>query len=110
MVREAAVDALATLYDNEDNVLPLHEFVTRFRTRIGELIYDVDDSVAVKGVRISCFGFLYYHATCTVGKPGIGSFVHESACAWILLTLCSQKIADGLVLPAGRPPDSFGEG
>ena len=57
VVREAAVDALVALYNNEDNVLPLHEFVTRFRARIGELIYDIDDSVAVKGVRVSSLCF-----------------------------------------------------
>lgn len=51
-VREAAVDALATLYEEEANVLPLHEFTTRFRSRMGELIYDIDDNVAVKGVRL----------------------------------------------------------
>ena len=50
-VREAAVDALVALYEDEGNVLPLHEFTTRFRPRIGELIYDIDDNVAVKGVR-----------------------------------------------------------
>ena len=49
-VREAAVDALVALYNDEANVLPLHEFVNRFRPRIRELIYDIDDSVAVKGV------------------------------------------------------------
>ena len=51
-MREAAVDALVALYESEANVLPLHEFTTRFRPCIGELIYDIDDSVAVKGV---CF-------------------------------------------------------
>lgn len=50
-MRQAAVTALLRLYLEEDNVSPLHAFTARFSTRFAELVYDVDEGVAVKGVR-----------------------------------------------------------
>jgi hypothetical protein len=50
-VRQAAATALLTLYNVDDNVSPLHAFTARFSTRFAELVYDVDEGVAVKGVR-----------------------------------------------------------
>jgi hypothetical protein len=50
-VREAALDALLTLYKNADNLVSMHEFSERFKDRFLELANDVDDDVAVKGVR-----------------------------------------------------------
>jgi hypothetical protein len=52
-VRQAAATALLTLYNADDNVSPLHAFTARFSTRFAELVYDVDEGVAVKGVRQS---------------------------------------------------------
>ncbi len=54
-VRQAAVTALLRLYLEEDNVSPLHAFTARFSTRFAELVYDVDEGVAVKGVRSCSF-------------------------------------------------------
>lgn len=50
MVRQAAATALVALYSVDDNVSPLHAFTARFSTRFAELVYDVDEVVAVKGV------------------------------------------------------------
>lgn len=35
-----------------DNVAPLHEFTTRFTTRFCELMYDIDERVAVAGLQL----------------------------------------------------------
>jgi hypothetical protein len=51
-VRETALDALLEIYSNEENVSPLHGFTGRFQHRFAELVYDVDEAVAVKGVRL----------------------------------------------------------
>lgn len=50
-VRGAAVDALTALYAEPSNVSPLHTFADRFTHRFLELPNDVDESVAIKGVR-----------------------------------------------------------
>ena len=50
-VRQAAATALLALYNADDNVSPLHAFTARFSTRFAELVYDVDEGVAVRGVR-----------------------------------------------------------
>lgn len=50
VVRQAAATALVALYSEDDNVSPLHQFTGRFSTRFAELVYDVDEGVAVKGV------------------------------------------------------------
>ncbi len=50
-MRQTAATALLELYSVPDNVSPLHTFTERFSTRYAELIYDVDEIVAVKGVR-----------------------------------------------------------
>ncbi len=47
-----ALDALLEIYSNEENVSPLHGFTGRFQHRFAELVYDVDEAVAVKGVRL----------------------------------------------------------
>ncbi|GMH33633.1 hypothetical protein BSKO_01467 [Bryopsis sp. KO-2023] len=52
VVRLAAVKALLNLYEDDDNALPLHEFTVRFNTRMCELVDDIDDDVAVQGVKI----------------------------------------------------------
>ena len=59
-MRQTAATALLELYSVPENVSPLHTFTERFSTRYAELIYDVDEIVAVKGVRMtsrqtSCF-------------------------------------------------------
>ncbi|GAB4819997.1 hypothetical protein N2152v2_007043 [Parachlorella kessleri] len=51
-VRSAAAGALLALYSQRDNVGPLHDFTERFSTRFKELVYDVDEGVAVKGVQL----------------------------------------------------------
>lgn len=50
-MRQAAATALLALYNADDNVSPLHAFTARFSTRFAELVYDVDEGVAVRGVR-----------------------------------------------------------
>ncbi len=52
LVRETALDALLEIYNSEDNLSPLHGFTGRFQERFAELVYDVDEAVAVKGVRL----------------------------------------------------------
>ena len=54
-MREAATTALLALYSVPENVSPLHAFTARFSTRFAELVYDVSEAVAVKGVRASLF-------------------------------------------------------
>ena len=51
VVRQTAATALLELYGVPDNMSPLDTFTDRFQTRYAELIYDVDEVVAVKGVR-----------------------------------------------------------
>lgn len=53
MVRHTAVTALLELYRDEDNVEPMHELTTRFAPRFAQLIHDIDEGVAVKGVSAS---------------------------------------------------------
>ncbi|KAL3143333.1 hypothetical protein ABBQ38_002169 [Trebouxia sp. C0009 RCD-2024] len=52
MVRDTAVTSLLELYSDEDNVEPMHELTTRFAPRFAQLIHDVDEGVAVKGVQL----------------------------------------------------------
>ena len=54
MVRDTAVSALLDLYGDEDNVEPMHELTARFAPRFAQLIHDVDEGVAVKGVSQPC--------------------------------------------------------
>ena len=49
-VRLASVTALLSLYANPDNKPALQDFTARFQQRFGELFYDRDEAVAVKGV------------------------------------------------------------
>ena len=51
-VRETAVTALLELYNDEDKVAPMHELTERFTPRFAQLIHDIDEGVAVKGVRL----------------------------------------------------------
>lgn len=51
-VRLASVSALLALYSNPDNKPALADFTQRFQQRFGELFYDRDEAVAVKGVRM----------------------------------------------------------
>ncbi len=50
LVRDTAVTALLELYADKDNVEPMHELTARFAPRFAQLIHDVDEGVAVKGV------------------------------------------------------------
>lgn len=58
-VRETAVTALLELYDDEEKVAPMHELTERFTPRFAQLIHDVDEGVAVKGVRASQLSLLW---------------------------------------------------
>jgi hypothetical protein len=49
-VRLASASALLALYSDPDNRAALADFTQRFAQRFGELFYDVDERVAVKGV------------------------------------------------------------
>ena len=60
IVRQTAATALLELYGVPDNMSPLDTFTDRFQTRYAELIYDVDEVVAGKGVRPQLCG-----RTCT---------------------------------------------
>lgn len=57
-VRETAVTALLELYNDEDKVAPMHELTERFTPRFAQLIHDIHEGVAVKGVS------LYWHGAC----------------------------------------------
>lgn len=48
-MRQMAAAALAALYE-PNNISPLSLFTDRFKARFAELIYDVDELVAVQGV------------------------------------------------------------
>ncbi|PRW20268.1 sister-chromatid cohesion 3 [Chlorella sorokiniana] len=52
-VRLAAVNALLALYSNADNKAALQDFTQRFSQRFGELFYDVNEAVAVKGIQLN---------------------------------------------------------
>lgn len=52
VVRDTAVSALLELYGDEDNVEPMHELTARFAPRFAQLVHDVDEGVAVKGVQL----------------------------------------------------------
>ena len=52
VVRDTAVSALLELYGDEDNVEPMHELTARFAPRFAQLVHDVDEGVAVKGVSL----------------------------------------------------------
>ena len=51
-MRETALTALLAAYEVEENMSPLHAFTTRFQSRFAELVYDRDEAVAVKGIRL----------------------------------------------------------
>ncbi|KAL6770624.1 SCC3 [Auxenochlorella protothecoides x Auxenochlorella symbiontica] len=51
-VRATALDALLALYAAPENVGPLHAFAARFKPRFRELVDDVDDEVAARGIRL----------------------------------------------------------
>ena len=52
-VRLEAVDALLRLYSEDADLTQLHEITIRFKTRFTELPNDIDEDVALKGVRSS---------------------------------------------------------
>lgn len=58
-VRSTAVDAVIALYQDRANASPLQPFKARFLQRFQELAYDVDDTVATKGVRWGTPPFFY---------------------------------------------------
>ena len=51
-VRAAALDALLALYAVPESRSPLRPFTERFSPRFAELVHDVDDGVAARGVRL----------------------------------------------------------
>ena len=44
--------ALCKLYERDDNLMPLREFTVRFRSRMCEMVCDVDDGVAVQCTKL----------------------------------------------------------
>lgn len=52
IVRQSAVQGLVALYSSESNVLTLHEFSVRFKNRICEMVYDVDEGVAIGAIKL----------------------------------------------------------
>ncbi len=63
IVRQTAATALLELYGVPDNMSPLDTFTDRFQTRYAELIYDVDEVVAVKGVRPHLYDIgVFFHS------------------------------------------------
>ena len=49
-MRDAATSALLAIYRNSEHVDSMRAFTQRFSQRFAELVYDVDEEVAVKGV------------------------------------------------------------
>jgi len=49
-VRSAALTALQTLYDVEDNHAPMDTFTARFSERVCQMVEDVDNAVAIKSL------------------------------------------------------------
>ena len=50
LVRDAATSALLAIYRDSEHVDSMRAFTQRFSQRFAELVYDVDEEVAVKGV------------------------------------------------------------
>ena len=78
-----AVSGVSALYrDGRDNVLALHEFKSRFDARFRELIFDVEEEVAVQAVRRGSGGGGSGAGGCVCGVPwmrdGPGSDIHTS--------------------------------
>ena len=90
-MREAATTALLALYSVPENVSPLHAFTARFSTRFAELVYDVSEAVAVKGVRASLF--------LVRPAPLLPSF---PANAWLCMHLSSEVVASSQIIMAER--------
>lgn len=79
-MRDTALTALLELYSDKENHSPLHGFTARFQKRFAELVYDIDEAVAVKGVQLVTMlvqaeempqdevkGYMKYFRTC-IGK------------------------------------------
>ena len=49
-MRDAATSALLAIYRDSEHVDSMRAFTQRFSQRFAELVYDVDEEVAVKGV------------------------------------------------------------
>lgn len=49
-MRDAATSALLAIYRSSEHVDSMRAFTQRFSQRFAELVYDVDEEVAVKGV------------------------------------------------------------
>ena len=49
-MRCAALEALLELYGCRENLSAMQQFTERFKARFLELIYDLDDNVAILGV------------------------------------------------------------
>ena len=74
-VRMVAVSGVSALYrDGRDNVLALHEFKSRFDARFRELIFDVEEEVAVQAVRRGSGGGERCRRLCVWGALDEGRF------------------------------------
>lgn len=51
-VREAAVEAIIGILAEEDNLPPIREVISRFKSRLLQLPDDVSDHVAIKAVKL----------------------------------------------------------
>lgn len=109
VVRQAAVTALLALYSVDDNISPLHAFTERFSTRFAELVYDVDEGVAVKGVRA-----LYCSAVNidTISSRTLILMSYEQPYSASIGTICHMVLHPSAVAAASpaAPPRSAGPG
>ena len=101
-MRETAVTALLELYNDEDKVAPMHELTERFTPRFAQLIHDIHEGVAVKGVSLTavhaalCFNWGRVCAllvACTVQSAILSELASSCWLAYCMLAgSCDTKL------------------
>lgn len=98
-MRLSAVSGLLALYQQPDNISPLHEFTARFCNRFLELVYDVDETVAVRAVRFTLIAALVSSGPVLHGSKEVSNNHVEankrqsfpSNCTCKILSNCDQR-------------------
>ncbi len=90
-MRGCAVGALLALYGQRDNLSPLHDFTERFAERFKELVNDVDEAVAIRGVSSCCCSsraLRLLHLCAAQQQPPCMSHSACALCVHALRALC----------------------
>lgn len=77
------------LYNNSNNILPLHEFTVRFKARMCELVSDVIEEVAVEGVKL-VNGLLRAEEITFDAVQGVYMYVKFPSATWITCKFASE--------------------